>query len=318
MEDFRFKYTGGNYFIIRTLTADDFESLYKSDVKALIEGEAKDVLTTADNQNVKFNELSDVFPAKTDWVLFDMLIHGNYTVYLVELDKDGKATYDYAKAEIEVEEETPTEDYLKWVGNWIVTNGRTGYDISVVPCEANYLYYIDGWETGEAVATQMTYDRDWVYARYDHKNGRLYFYAQYLMTYDDEDLGTTVDEMFVGTYLTDTAEKVDEEGAFAGYDLASAIMDENSGGKLAQLIPESFSFDNGFQTSYNTMRYSRYCYDEYNWAHYNTSGVPVLKNVRMERTMLTKAVAEHPRTKAVVRRSQPKAHKAKLSVRKAD
>ena len=206
----------------------------------------------------------------------------------------------------------PTEAYLKWIGNWHVSdlNGYVGYDITISKCEANYLYYVDGWETGPAVQEQMNQDSDWIYARFRNSDKNLYFYGQYIMSYEDESLGTEVDMMFVGTYLTDSSDKngiVDEEGADYNYDIAHTSIGE--GGKIS-ILPESFSFDNGFVATYHSMRYSRYCYDEKNWAHYNNSGVPSLPLV-MEPLPYTKAVQAPARriaTKAALRRVQLRTH----------
>ncbi len=312
VEEFRFNYTGQAYFIVRSITDEDFSSWYESDLKSFLEGEAKDIATMAENNNMNFYEFTGwVFDSSVKTVYFDMLIHGEYTTYMIEMSKDGKATGNYAKLRHQVEEETPVADYLKWIGNWRVGNGKAGYDIVVSACEANYLYYIDGWETGEAVQEQMNMERDWIYARYRNTDGNLYFYGQYLMSYDDEDLGTYVDQMFVGTYLTSSSDSngiVDDEGADYNYDIAHTVADGK--GNIA-IEPESFTFDNGFVAVYHTMRYSRYCYDENNWAHYNNSGVPSfpLTMVSLPGTKSSVQVpARRITSKAAIKRVQLKPH----------
>ncbi|MBR1569370.1 MAG: hypothetical protein IJ651_01380 [Bacteroidales bacterium] len=311
VEEFTFDYPGQAYFIVRSITDEDFKSWYDGDIKAFLEGEVSDLVTTAQNNNQKFYEnTGSVFTKNTRTVWFDMLIHGTYTTYMIEISADGKMTGNYARLRHTVEEETPVEDYLKWIGTWYIGNGKAGYEIQVSRCEANYLYYIDGWETGEAVQEQMNMDRDWLFARYRNGDGNLYFYGQYLMSYYEESLKTDVDQMFVGTYLTPTDELVDVEGADANYDIAHTETGENG---TVSVVPESFSFTNGFQATYNTMRYSRYCYDEENWAHYNNSGVPSLP-LKMEKLSDTKSVAGPVRrisSKAAVRRVQLRVHQPK-------
>ena len=311
VEEFEFKYTGDAYFLVRSITDQDFKDWYGSDVKEFMQGEVNDVITLAKNNNVPFaNYLFDkTINNKT--VYFDMLIHGEYTTYMIEVSKEGKMTGNYAKVRHIVEEEVAVESYLKWIGSWHVGDGYVGYDITISACENNYLYYVDGWETGSAVQEQMNMERDWIYARYRNEDGNLYFYGQYLMSYDDEALGTYVDEMFVGTYLTANSDKngvVDEEGADANYDIAHTSVGED--GKL-RIVPESFTFDNGLDASYHSMRYSRYCYDENNWAHYNNSGVPSLPLV-MEFLPGTKAAVQAPAkriaSKAALRRVQLRTH----------
>lgn len=312
VEEFRFNYPGNAYFIVRSITDADFKAWYNSDVKAFLEGEVSDVVTTAENNGQKFYEnANSVFDASDTQVYFDMLIHGDYTTYMIEITKDGKASGNYAKLRHTVEEETPVEGYLKWIGDWKVGNGKAGYEIKVSACEANYLYYIDGWETGEAVQEQMNMERDWIYARYRKEDGNLYFYGQYLMSYDDEALGTYVDQMFVGTYLTSSSDAngiVDEEGADYNYDIAHTAVQED--GSIS-IVPESFPFDNGFVATYHTMRYSRYCYDEKNWAHYNNSGVPSFPLV-MQASLATKSAVKVPQrriaSKEALRRVQLTPH----------
>ena len=318
VEEFTFHYTGGKYFFLRTFTDDDLQNLYKGDLNAMIDGESKDIRTIADNQKIKFYELTGtVFGPTVTSVLPDLMIHGRYTAYMIELDAQGQPTYNYAKSAFEVVEERPVEAYLKWIGSWKVGDGTTFYEIQVSQCEANYLYYIDGWETGQNVSEQMNQERDWLFARYNA--GRLVFYGQYLMSYHDDGLGTDVDEMFVGTYLTANSDingDIDAEGADNNYSIATASWLD---AEHAALAPEEFDFDNGFHAVYYNMRYSRYCYDEKNWAHYNTSGVPTFKEgpMSMEYLGQTKADVEHPRTESMVKRTQPKAHVA-VRARKAE
>ncbi len=322
VEELSFKYTGDGYFIVRTLTPEDLVNLYDNDLQSMLEGEVSDVVTQAENEDRKFYEnTNSVFNNRTQTVYFDLIIHGDYTAYMIEIGQDGKPTYHYAKTAMHVEEERPVEGFLQWIGRWHVTDGYVGYDIVVSSCEANYLYYVDGWETGSAVQEQMTMDRDWIFARYRNRDANLYFYGQYLMSYEDEGLQDTqgnnvwVDQMFVGTYLTNNSDKngeVDGEGAYAGFDIAHTVR--MTDGKVV-LEPEQFKFDNGFNAVYHSMRYSRFCYDEQNWAHYNNSGVPTFTGHVVSMVQMvpvgateTKAPMEHRRTKEVVRRTQPQAH----------
>ncbi len=310
-EVFKFGYTGDNYFIFRTLTAKDFQDLYKSDLKAFLEGEAKDVVTMAGNMDKKFYETDLVFKKDVQEVLFDILISGSYDGYIIEIGQDGKPTYGYAKLSFQVERETPLEEYLSWIGTWHLTDGYVGYDITIADCEPNYLYCVYGWETGAAVSTVMDGPNDWLYARFNHRDGKLYFYAQYIQTEFDEGLNTDVEEYFVGTYLTATSDKngeVDAEGAFNGWDLASMGYDEEKNAVV--LTPEAFDFDNGYHTAYHTMRFSRYCLDEFNWAHYNQGGVPSFTD-HVISMVKTKADVAAPENIVVARRrTQPQVQKA--------
>ena len=304
VEEFHFNYPGQAYFIVRSITDANFKDWYANDLKSFIEGESSGV------------KVSDAFTSAIKTIYFDMLIHDTYTSYMIELSKDGKPTGNYAKVRHTVEEEMPTEAYLKWIGNWHVSdlNGYVGYDITISRCEANYLYYVDGWETGPAVQEQMNQDSDWIYARFRNSDKNLYFYGQYIMSYEDESLGTEVDMMFVGTYLTDSSDAngiVDVEGADYNYDIAHTREVEVTDGQFViVLVPESFTFDNGFTATYHSMRYSRYCYDEQNWAHFNNSGVPSLplKMAQLPATKSVQAPARRINSQKEIRRVQLRQH----------
>lgn len=313
VEDFSFHYTGSGYFFIRTLTADDYQKWYSSDPKSLIEGEVKDLNTIAENEDRDFWDSPDVFTSKDTETNFNIMLHGDYLVFLIEVDNKGKATYDYCSAEMTVVEERALDNYLRWIGKWHVADDYAAFDITISHCENNYLYYIDGWETGRSVSTQMNMDEDWIYGRYRNEDGALYFFGQYRASYEDKDLGTWVDEMFVGTYLTSNSDEngiVDDEGANYGFDIAHTVI---NGDNSISIVPEQFSFPNGFLATYHSMRYSRFCYDEKNWAHYNNSGVPWLP-LRMTAIstgapLPTKGLideADRYPTKNSLRRRQPK------------
>jgi len=313
VENIEFKYTGDAYFIFRTISPQDMADLYAGSLEDFFKAEAAAVVSAAGDGNF-YDDVYNVFTASTKTVLFDLIIHGTYSGYLIEMSSDGNATGSYAVADFTVEEERAVDDYLQWIGTWHVADSYCGYDIEISACENNYFYYIDGWETGPAVTEQMTMDRDWIYARYRNATGMLYFYGQYLMTYDEtfsDGTTTTVDEMFVGTYLTSTSDsngEVDGEGADYGYDIAHTAVAADG---TVTVEPESFDFDNGYHATYHSMRYSRFCYDEENWAHYNTSGVPSLP-LTMTAIPATKSTVHAPAlrkaTKATVHRNQPRGH----------
>lgn len=311
-EVFKFGYTGDNYFIFRTLTAKDFQDLYKSDLKAFLEGEVKDVVTMAGNMDKKFYETDLVFKKDVTEVLFDILISGSYDGYIIEIGQDGKPTYGYAKLSFQVVKQTPLEDYLAWIGTWHLTDGYVGYDITIAECEPNYLYCVYGWETGAVVSTQMDGPNDWLYARFNQRDGKLYFYGQFIQEDDFTENNKTIEaeEYFVGTYLTassDSNGEVDAEGAFNGWDIAYMVADEE--GKVT-MKPEEFDFDNGYHAVYHTMRFSRYCLDEFNWAHYNLAGVPSFKNGPIDMIKTKADVAAPEKIVVARRRTQPKVQKA--------
>ena len=271
VEEFRFKYTGNNWFIVRSLQDGVLQDSYDGSLKDFFTAEAKAVVDAADGDKWYENNNNAFDKSQTGVVAFDLLFHGNYTTYLIELNAKGGITGKYAKHTHPVEEEEAVPNFSRWIGKWHVADGYSAYDITVSKAENNYFYFVDGWETGPSVTEQMNMDEDWIYTRYNKTDGNMYFYGQFVSAYEDETLGD-VDEMFVGTYMGPDGEYVDGEGADYQWDIAYA----EQSGETFSIKPVTLEFDNGFTAPIKTMRYTRYVYKDKSWAHYNTGGVPTL------------------------------------------
>lgn len=271
VEEFRFKYTGNNWFIVRSLQDGVLQDSYDGSLKDFFTAEAKAVVDAAGDGKWYENNNNAFDKSQTGIVAFDLLFHGNYVTYIIEMNAKGGITGKYAKAAHQVEEEAAVANYIRWIGKWRVTDGSSPYEITVSPAENNYFYTVDGWETGPNVTEQMTMDEDWIYTRYNKEDGNMYFYGQFIFAYKDDNLGD-VDEMFVGTYLGPDGEYVDGEGADYQYNIAHT----QQSGETFSIQPEMLEFDNGFKTPIKTMRYTRYAYKDNKWYHYNTAGVPTL------------------------------------------
>lgn len=271
VEEFRFKYTGNNWFIVRSLQDGVLQDSYDGSLKDFFTAEAKAVVDAADGDKWYENNNNVFDKGQTGTVAFDLLFHGNYVTYIIEMNAKGNITGQYAKVNHEVEEEVPVANYSRWIGKWHVADGYSAYDITVSKAENNYFYFVDGWETGPSVTEQMNMDEDWIYTRYNKTDGNMYFYGQFVSAYEDETLGD-VDEMFVGTYMGPDGEYVDGEGADYQWDIAYA----EQSGETFSIKPVTLEFDNGFKAPVKTMRYTRYVYKDKSWAHYNNGGVPTL------------------------------------------
>ena len=196
VERFSHKYSGTGYFIIRIVRPEDFKNAYNSDAAGFFTYEAESLLTDAKNDGVNFWQYTDeVFDAKTPDILFNRLRSGTWTAYLIELDNTGKVTGNYAETTFTLQQETASADYNKWLGSWRVSNGLMGFELDISALDNNFLYRIDGWERGQAVAFQM--DQEYLEGEFWAPNGFLYIRSQFLGTYDDDNLGT-VDELFMG------------------------------------------------------------------------------------------------------------------------
>ena len=317
VEEFFFNYTGDNLFILRTLSDDDFYNFYNSDVKALIEGEIKDLNTIAKNQGKQFSELENLYSKRVKTLYTDILIHGYYNAFLIEVDRNGKATYNYCRADMEVKEEAALDSYRNWLGDWMISNGSVGYSIMVTPIENNYLYRVDGWETGDAAGDiQMNQDDDWIQARYIN-DGTLSFFIQFIASYSDyEDLGD-VDYMFVGTYVESTGEKVDD---WEGWEVAWGERYAD-GSVMLNASNTEFEVDGEVYTPhFSSMRYSLYSYKDESWHHFH-SAVPKFREqnnwqMPMVKTKASVEVDLTPvHTRNYLRKTQPKQHVGKKKSR---
>ena len=270
LESFRFKYTGNNYFFIRTILTEDISADYYDDIKWYFEQQAEDLAYQAANQGVPVSELPGVFDKNDKSAYFDLLLHGDYTAFLIEITADGAATGNYAKCACVVEEEAMTEGFSQWLGRWRVSDGHSAFDIDISSCEANYLYYVNGWETGSGVSVQMDGYDDWFFARYNRKDGALCFYGQDIVSFEDVEFDSFADEAFAGQYLYKGSYYVDVEGIDYRYDIAHTAS--NAG--TITLVPESFDLNDGTTVTYDTMQYFKYVYSKEIWYSFNAEGVP--------------------------------------------
>ena len=214
---------------------------------------------------------------------------------------------------MEVKEEAASPDYLGWLGTWNVSDGYVGYDIQVTAIENNYLYRVDGWETGPAAgSTQMDQDDDWIEARLVN-DGTLSFFIQFIASYENYESLGNVDYMFVGTYVESTGEKVDD---WEGWEVAWAENDGNGKTVLCAANTEYEVDGKVYKPHFNGMRYSLYSYKDESWHHFHDA-VPTFleqKNWQMSMTR-TKASVEEDRTpvhtRNYLRKTQPRKHEGK-------
>ena len=280
VEQFKLSYTGAksNYlFPVIVNKADLPENREEYNVADYIEPELNRMRNNAEaNPDTPLEQFLFYPGDKTEFSV-NLHIHGTWVVYLVELDGNLNPTYKYSEHAFTIQEETPTEAFSHWLGKYHVSDAYCGFDIEVSSAEANYLYYIDGWETGPSIPSdsQMNCEQDWFFARFE--NGQLRFFAQYVGA--DEYDGMTVDEVFAGTYLTPASDAIgdlDWEGVDFEDNVAVLVEENNK----FTLQPWEIKFDTGYIMTYKTIRYSRLWFTDngatVNWAFYNTSGVPSL------------------------------------------
>ena len=310
LEKFQLGCAGATNLFPLIISPDDLKNVYNNDLVDFFTYEVELLQNDAKaNPAMPLADLG-VYSAKQTNVWFNRHMHGTWLLFVPELDSKLNLTGKYAEYEFTIQEEAQTEAYKRWLGKYHVAdpNGYAAFDIEVSDADANYLYYVDGWETGPSVEQKMDGERDWIYARFDVD--RLVFYAQFLQTEDFN--GTTVDEVFAGTYLSASSDAIgdlDWEGVDYEDNLAYTVFD---GDKLI-LKPWTIQLDNGYSFTYASMRYSRLWFTDNgktaNWAFYNTAGVPALP-AEMTYIPGTRSTVSAPavrkRTKGTVHRDQLK------------
>ena len=200
VEHFMTAYNGNGYFIIRRIHPEDFKSVYNNDAAAFFTYEAESLLGDAKKDGVNFWQYTDeVFDSNTKDILYNRMRHGAWTVFLIELTKNGIVTGNYAKTSFNLQEEAATKAFSRWLGTWRANSGLKSYDLTITSVENNYFYRIEGWECGNSVSYQMT--RDFIEGEFWAKNGYMYVCGQHFGAFEDADFGYgLVDKYLVGTF----------------------------------------------------------------------------------------------------------------------
>lgn len=294
-------------YLVSVISRDNYAT-YNGDVAQFLKDEAK------------YN--SDyVYDSASQTIYFDPFRHGIWYGFIIGLNPDKSASGEYAYAKFEVQEETPKEDYLKWIGKWNISDGQgIFYPLEISQLEANYIYRVDGWETGSSIDKKVgtVMDQEYLETFYDAPTGSMYFTSQYIQSYNDESLGD-MDECFLGQVDYDGITQ--EMGLYIitdeGLDLAEARM--KTGGKTAEVLPCSVRAkigDEDFEANFYNMQYFGYAVDNRQWYPYNDN-VPALP---MTMTKVEDSDGGNPPA-TIGRRSAKKASmpaRAKVHVSKAD
>ena len=311
VEHFNLSYKGTGYYIIRIIRPEDLKSAYgeQPDLADFFKYEAESLLSDANNDGVNFYDYTDeVFTSKITDIYFNRLRSGTWIAFLVELDRNGKLTGYFAEADFTIREEEASEAFSYWLGDWRVSNGLAGYDLTVSSLDNNFLYRVDGWECGQAAGFQM--NQEYLETEFWPANGFMYFTSQFLGAYDDEDFGYgTVDELFMGNIFDSNGITIITD---EGIDLAVAIPSET--GADLEPMDVTLDTDNGkYTTKFHSMQYYMWAHSTGEWHPYNQNVAELpLTMTRIEGTRAEARVmaAERTATKASIHHSQPKAGKS--------
>ena len=316
------------YYILRTIYDDDLKNpdLYNNDRKAFFEAEAKYLREDAAYYGDKVTDY--FYTEESHEYLLDRLRMGEHRLFVIGMDKDGYITGDYAEAALSLKEETPTEGYLKWLGDWKVGHGTVMYPVTVEQGEANFSYIFRGWETGDSIDPDKgtVMDQEYLETYYDVWNGNMYFSSQYLGTYEDN--GRNLDELFLGKVNITTAADRNDNGIWIitdeGLDLAAAVLPVGES-NVATITGCDVTAAIGTQdipTQFVTMQYfaaymdgNNVAYDPYNA---NVPDFPLTMTrttVRSGRAL--PALQPRPVTRASIHHAQPRARGENRTVARA-
>lgn len=256
---------GGGSYLVSVISRDNYSS-YSGDVAQFLKDEAQ--------YNNEY-----VYTDRYQTIYFDPFRHGTWYGFIIGLNPDKSASGEYAYAKFEVVEEEPNEAYLKWIGSWNVSDGKgIFYPLVVSQLEANYIYRVDGWETGSSIGRDGTVmDQEYLETFYDAPSGSMFFTSQYIQTYTDDNLGE-MEECFLGQIDYDGI--TEEMGLYIitdeGLDLAEARF--SGDGQSAQLLPCSVRAQVGndtFESNFYNMQYFGWATAKEQWYPYNDN-VPSL------------------------------------------
>lgn len=122
----------------------DFENTYGNDVRSCFES----YVDFRNSENIKWSKVVMV----ADGVHTEDRLRSNvYLAFMMGIDAEGELTGYYALNEIDIKQETPTDEYAAWLGEWTVSgtdydNNPKSYDIRIEADENNLYYKMYGWE----------------------------------------------------------------------------------------------------------------------------------------------------------------------------
>lgn len=242
-------------YLVSVINRENY-SVYGGDIKAFMEYELEM------NSDV-------IYMGAQQAILFSPFRHGTWYAFVIGLDAAGKLTGEYAYAKFIVEEEAESEAFRRWLGQWTVSDKKYSYDLTITSEEANFVYRIDGWETGKGL--DMVMDKEYLEAFFEASDGSLYLVSQYVQSYDDESRdGEKVHEFFLGQIDYDGISE--EMGLYIipeeGVDLACAQMDEDGNVTLTPCQVKTQIGNDIYQGPFYCLQYF-YTPNERDWYFYN-------------------------------------------------
>ena len=253
-------------YLVSVINRENY-STYEGDLKSFMEAELEYALQFGNDY---------IYTGSPVEILFDPFRHGTWYAFIIALDSDKKITGEYAYKKFEVEEEEPTEDFLKWVGDWTATDGKFTYNLKISSLEANFMYRVDGWEVFPEAQEQMTYE----YLETFYDGGSMYFVSQFIQSYEDTgNNNVTMEECFLGEVDYDGI--LHPQGVYLitdeGLDLACATLKGQDSAVIEPCTVQTNIDGEEYEAPFYDMKYFAWNTSDKQWYHYNdeTIGFPV-------------------------------------------
>ena len=233
-------------------------------------------------KNELANNSDHVYVGAPEVIQFSRFRHGTWYAFVIGLDSKKNLTGEYTYCKFNVDEEEPTAEYLSWLGNWTVSDGRISYDIQISKEEANQVYRLDGWEIMKGNSDWFQMDQEYIETFFEPSDGRMYFVSQYIRTYIEDILidDAEVDELFLGVIDYDGI--TEEMGLYIvpdeGIDLAYAQQEDEDHVTINPCNITSTVGNDTFDGKFFCMQYVCQEVSNGNWHYYNNDSVSFFDN----------------------------------------
>lgn len=221
------------------LAKSDFENVYKGNLRFCFE----DYVAFRNLENVKW---PNVIKSEACEHEEDRLRHGDYILFMVGVDAEGELTGYYARTDLTISQETPMEDYRRWIGKWTLT-GMCGekkitYPVEISPDENNLYFRMSGWESTTVESDFTNFVAEYpVLLYFDKSSGDVRVVSEAFPDIDNQALADFYDFFLYGCV------EIDYDGMRMEIpiDLANLMIARFSlaSDNRAVAYPEIFSFD---------------------------------------------------------------------------
>ena len=269
-------------YIVSVINEANFD-YYNNDLESFFKYELETEL--------KDNGGEYIYKGSPEVINYGVLRSGIWYGFIIAIDSDNKVTGEFAYHMFEIPEEEPTEDYLKWLGNWTATDGKYTYNLTVSKEESNYMYVVDGWEVFPQAQEMMNQENIVTY----FDSGDMYFVSQYIQSFEENN--STMEECFLGEIKNlgvygDRGVLLDTE---EGIDLACATLKTDD---TATILPCNLTVvvdDAGHEYTgpCYSMKYFVWSSADKQWYHFNDDTIvfPIAMTRAQDNPAPTSAIA---------------------------